>query len=52
MNLRCENVSGSDWRDVACDVFVPCSVSGFIDEEAAARLGCRLMVGASNAPFR
>lgn len=30
-----------DWRDVECDIFVPCSVSRFIDEALAARLQCK-----------
>lgn len=47
----CENVSHMDWRDVECDVFVPCSVSGFINEDVASRLKCSLVIGASNVPF-
>lgn len=48
----CVNVSGREWADVAADVFVPCSVSGFITEDVAARLSVRYIIGASNVPFR
>ncbi|CAG9460430.1 unnamed protein product [Pedinophyceae sp. YPF-701] len=50
----CVNVSDKDWTAVECDVFVPCSVSGFITVDAADKLaanGVKLVCGASNVPF-
>ena len=48
---QCENVSHLRWQDIACDVFVPCSISGLVDESAAESLQCRCVCGASNLPF-
>ena len=45
------NVSDQDWRDVECDVFCPCSTTGFIDVDASNRLKAKILVGSCNAPF-
>ena len=38
-----------DWRDIGCDVFVPCAMSRFVDDQLATRLQCRAMVGSTPA---
>lgn len=48
----CINVSDQDWTLVECDVLVPCALSGFLDEEAAGKLACKVVAGATNVPFR
>lgn len=45
------NVSDQDWASVECDVFCPCSTTGFIDIDASKRLSSQILVGSCNAPF-
>lgn len=50
----CTNVShmyDQDWASVDCDIFCPCSTTGFIDSDAARRLKATIVAGSCNSPF-
>lgn len=48
INVSCEP---EHWIDVECDIFCPCSTTGFIDTDTAQKLKATIVAGSCNSPF-